>query len=92
MAEEYKNDVPYIVFESAMAREERHTRRIIYVLIASIVLVALSNMAWLWAWMQYDYVSEETVIQQDGEGININGNNNGVTNGAENYEAETDAY
>ena len=84
-------NVPYIVYESAMARSERHTRRLIVALVIAIVLIVASNMAWLWAWMQYDYTSEETTTtetttydySQDGEGTNIIGSNNEVGDVAE---------
>lgn len=87
MNESRPDNVPYIVYESAMARSERHTRRLIVALVIAIVLIVASNMAWLWAWMQYDYTSDEvetvTTYQQDGEGLNIIGNNNGVNDVAE---------
>ena len=87
MNEARPDNVPYIVYESAMARSERHTRRLIVALVIAIVLIVASNMAWLWAWMQYDYTSDEvetvTTYQQDGEGLNIIGNNNGVNDVAE---------
>lgn len=79
--------VPYIVHESAMARSERHIKRLWIVLIVAVALIFVSNAAWLWAWMQYDYTSEceEIVYQQDGEGTNIIGNSNEV----ESYGAES---
>lgn len=64
-------------------------RRTFIALIVSIILLFLSNAIWLYAWMQYDYVSEtETesyVYTQDGNGYNnINtGRQGDVTNGAE---------
>ena len=70
--------VPYIVHESAMARNERTIKRLVIALIIAVVLLFAGNAAWLYAWMQYDYVSEETITeyQQDGEGLNIIGNDN----------------
>ena len=87
-------NVPYIVYESAMARSERHTRRLIVALVIAIVLIVASNMAWLWAWMQYDYTSEETVVDVDsGENGNANyiGNNGDIINGPSDSN-ETEAY
>ena len=80
--------VPYIVHESTMARNERTVKRLIVALIVAVSLLFASNAAWLYAWMQYDYASEETITeyQQDGEGLNIIGdmNNAGVfVDGAE---------
>lgn len=68
--------VPYIVHESAMARQERHIKRLVIALIVAIALIFASNAAWLYAWCQYDYSGEETVYAQDGEGLNIIGGRN----------------
>lgn len=68
--------VPYIVHESAMARNERTVKRLVVALIVAILLIFASNAAWLYAWCQYDYTSEETVFTQDGEGLNIIGGRN----------------
>lgn len=68
--------VPYIVHESAMARQERHIKRLVIALIVAIALIFASNAAWLYAWCQYDYSGEETVYDQDGEGLNIIGDRN----------------
>lgn len=78
--------VPYIVYESALARSERHLKRLVIALVIAIVLIFASNAAWLWAWMQYDYTGEttttETTYQQDGQGLNIIGDSNHVTDQA----------
>lgn len=68
--------VPYIVHESAMARQERHIKRLVIALIVAIALIFASNAAWLYAWCQYDYSGKETVYDQDGEGLNIIGDRN----------------
>lgn len=68
--------VPYIVYESEMARQERHIKRLIIMLAIMLILFFTSNMAWLYVWNQYEYVDEtETTIKatQDGEGVNIVG-------------------
>ena len=78
--------VPYIVHESSMARMERQVKRGWIALIVAVCLLFASNAAWLYAWMQYDYTSEEIVYQQDGEGTNIIGDSNEV----DNYGAESD--
>ena len=71
-------NVPYLAHESAMARSERHTKRIWIALIVAVVLLFASNAAWLYAWCQYDYTSEQQIIEtvQDGEGVNIVGGGN----------------
>lgn len=85
--EELKN-IPYVAFEAAEARSERHIKRLIIALIICIIVGLLTNLAWLYAWMQYDYVSEtETrTYVQDGSGLNIIGDSNEVADGAESNE------
>lgn len=75
--------VPYIIHESHVARMERANKRLAIIAMVLILALFLTNSAWLWAWMQYDYVSEEYVYQQDGEGLNIIGDSNEVNNGTE---------
>jgi len=72
-------DVPYIVFESNMARNERQTKRLIIALAICVILIFLSNAIWLYAWCQYDYTGTATTYTQDGEGLNIIGDSNDVT-------------
>lgn len=68
--------VPFIVHESAMVRNERTVKRLVIALIIAIALLFAANAAWLLAWTQYDYTSEETVYTQDGDGLNIIGSSN----------------
>jgi membrane protein YdbS with pleckstrin-like domain len=86
------NDIPYIVYEGAMARHERQLKRLIIALIVSIVLIFASNAIWLYAWCQYDYSSEEITYSQDGMGLNnINtGIQGGITNGPKDDSKETE--
>lgn len=81
--------VPYIVHESAQARSERIIRRLTIALVLAVILIFASNALWLWAWMQYDYTGEETVYTQDGQGINVIGDDNHV---ADNAGASPDAH
>lgn len=60
--------VPYIVHESAMAREERKQKRLVTALLLAILLIFASNAIWLWAWTEYDYVVEETTVETTGSG------------------------
>ena len=73
---ENPKDVPYIVHESDMTRLERTNIRLFISLLISIIFLFLSNVAWLYVWNQYDYVSETTTYSQDGEGINVIGDQN----------------
>lgn len=78
--------VPYIVHEASMARMERQIKRLWITVIVAVCLLFASNAAWLYAWCQYNYSSEETIYQQDGEGTNIIGDSNEV----DNYGTESD--
>ena len=66
------------VFESVSARFERTIKRLSIALLVAIVLIFVSNMAWLYAWTRYDYSSTEYSYQQDGQGVNVIGDENHV--------------
>ena len=74
-------NVPYIVHETAMARNERNVKRLVVALIAAIVLVFATNVGWLIYESQYETVNYS--YAQDGEGTNIVGDGNDVNNGAD---------
>ena len=77
-------DVPYIVYESALARMERTVKRVAILALVAVFLMFASNGIWLYAWMQYDYgVEETTTVSQDGSGNNVYGNDNEVVDGAD---------
>lgn len=63
-------DITFYTFEAVMAREERHIKRLTIALIVAIIGIVVCNMAWLWAWTSYDYVTEdsgiETTVSLDG--------------------------
>lgn len=61
--EDYKKDVPYIVYESEAARHERTVKRLLMALLITIVLMVGTNMAWLYVFNQYDISSEEYTIE-----------------------------
>jgi hypothetical protein len=59
--------VPYIVHESAMARQERTIKRLWILLILVISLLVATNGAWIW----YESQWEDVVVEQEvdtGEG------------------------
>ena len=66
--------VPYVVHESAMARAERHTKALIWVIVLLIVLLVGSNVGW----MIYENSFEDYVITQDVKQDADNGTNNFV--------------
>ena len=78
--------VPYVVHESAMARAERHTKALVWVIVLLIVLLVGSNGAWLWYENQFEVVeettTETTVTQDNADGYNnYIGNDGDIVNG-----------
>ena len=86
--------VPYIVHESSMARMERQVKRGWIAVIVAVCLLFASNVAWLYAWMQYDYTSEEVIVDvnsDDGGNANYIGNDGDIVNGeSDRTEEKTD--
>ena len=64
-------DVPYIVYESEAARHERTVRRLIKVIVLTLLLLVASNMAWLYVFNQYDIASTTTEIVTDEGNANM---------------------
>lgn len=85
-----EDKVPYIVYESAQAKNERVVKRLVIALVVAIGLIFASNMAWLYYIGNYDFVSESTVYTQDGQGTNIIGDSNEVDNGADTGKSNTE--
>lgn len=54
------DSVPYIAFESALARMDRHNRWLIIVIIVFVILFFISNAIWIYEWKSYfdDYTIE----------------------------------
>ena len=76
--------VPYVVHESAMARAERHTKALIWVIVLLIVLLVGSNGAWLWYENRFEVVEETatTITQDNADGYNnYIGNDGDIVNG-----------
>lgn len=75
-------DIPYIAHESAMAREERKHQRLVRALIVAILALLISNGVWLWAWLQYDYVSDTITVESTATGhANYIAGDGDITNG-----------
>lgn len=71
--------VPFIVFESSEMRSEKRHRRLISVIIVLIALLFISNAMWLYAWTRYDYETQAVTYTQDGDGNNVIGDGNNVS-------------
>ena len=80
--------IPYIVYESMLAKEERTQKKLIAVIILLIILLTACNVFWIYEWTSYDYVTGEDVeMKSDGSGVNnYIGNDGDITNG--NFESE----
>lgn len=76
--------VPYVVHESAMARAERHTKALVWVVVLLIVLLVGTNAGWLWYESQFEVVEEttNTITQDNADGYNnYIGNDGDIVNG-----------
>lgn len=77
--------VPYVVHESAMARNERHNKRLWVVILVLIGALVASNLAWIVYNSQFEVVEEstETNITQENDSGDNNyiGNNGDITYG-----------
>ena len=73
-AENPNVNVPYVVHESAMARSERHNKRLWIVILVLIGALIASNLAWI----IYENSFEDCVITQEVEQDADNGTNNFV--------------
>ena len=77
--------------ELAFAFSERMVKRLWIALIVCICLIFASNAACLYAWMQYDYTSEEIIVEQDaqdGGNANYIGNDGDIVNGLPESDTE----
>lgn len=67
--------VPYVVHESAMARSERHNKRLWIVILVLIGALIASNLAWIIYESQF-----EDVVTTTEENILVDADDNGVAN------------
>lgn len=81
--------VPYIVYEMEQARSERHIKRLWIALIIAVALIVVSNIAWLYAWMQYDYESYEVTADGNSNANYIGQDGDIYNNGSPSESAET---
>lgn len=70
--------ITYIAHEAALMRAEKTIKRLTIISILAIILMFVSNFAWMYEWTKFDTIS----YQQDGEGLNnVNvGSQGDVTN------------
>lgn len=78
-----------LALENAEVRHERTVKRFIIAIVVMIVVFFANNVAWLYAWMQYEYVGEEvTVDGSDGIAGYVNGGGT-LINGASGSKTES---
>ena len=80
-------DVPYIVYESEMARLERIIKRQFCLIIVALIFLVGTNLYWVW--YESQFVDEVTVTQDNTDGYNnyVDGNGS-ITNGEANSEKD----
>ena len=82
MVENTPENVPYIVHETAMARNERNIKRLVIALIIAIVFAFASalgvHFGWLYYESQFETLEYSYDYTQDGQGTNIIGDGNDV--------------
>lgn len=64
----WDKQIPYIAYESEMARHERTIKRLLTALVLSIVLLCVSNLAWLWFFNQFDITGDTVRLESTEEG------------------------
>ena len=89
--EQRPTTIDYIVYRDAIADNRWVIKRLVVALIVAIALLFVSNMAWLYAWNQFDYSSTETTLKSDGNSVaNYTGGDGGVVYGGESNGTEND--
>ena len=77
--------VPFVVHESAQARNERTVKRLVVAIIVLALLWFATIGIGIYAWMQYDYTGEESVVDVDAKDgmANYIGNDGDIVNGSD---------
>ena len=85
-SENQNTNVPYVVHESIVARQERHIKRMWIAIIVAISMLFASFALFVWYEAQFETITYE----QDGEGINnVNyGEQGDLNNGTESEDQE----
>lgn len=65
---EQDKTIPFYAHEGIVARMERSNRRLWIFCIILIVLLAVTNGAWIW--YENQFIDEVTVTQENGDGYN----------------------
>jgi hypothetical protein len=73
--------IPYIAYESALARLDRLNRRLWIVVVLLIVLLVASNCGWLWYESQFEEVVEESKTTTTTQTVDQDGDRNSFVGG-----------
>lgn len=94
--ENMPESVPYLVYESDMARGERHAKRWMIAAIIFAIMLFVTNIGWIIYESQFETIS----YTQDGQGINnvnvgqqgdiVNGTESGLPSQEESIESQGD--
>ena len=61
------HDITRYAFEAVMAMTERQIKRLTVALVVAIIGIFISNLGWLYCWMQYDYTGENVDVSAEAE-------------------------
>lgn len=85
----HPDPVPYIVHESAMARQERTIRRVWILVIIVFALFVVTNAAWIFYESQFEDVYTEITQENENGYNNYIGNDGDINNyGETDYQEE----
>ena len=88
--EKHEMTIPYIAYESILDKGDRQHKRMIIVIIVLIFLLLATNLMWLIAWNQYDYVDDYVEVD-GGDGIaNYIGDDGDFNYGTNSTQAENE--
>ena len=72
--------IPYVVFESCQARNERHIKRLTIIIVFLIALLFISNAIWIWYEASFDYADYEVSADDNSNANFIGGDMEGDIN------------
>ena len=79
---EDKRNVPYVLYESQQARNERTVKRLVIALIIVTLLMFVTNILWLHTLKQYNHESGDAIIVDSNSGpANYIGDDGDIYNG-----------
>lgn len=58
-------DIPYVVLESEMVRQERIHKRDFIEKLVLIILLVVTNLGWLWYESQWEYIETTESVEQE---------------------------